>query len=273
MINKLKNNAELICIIPAAGKSSRYDKSNKIFESLEDDEENGLDVLNASILNINTLGVVTKIYVGYDESSKEACDLKDVINNANNDIDAKISSEEELAIGLFKKISFVKGGSTRQETVYKCLQHIKNFKSDNENTWVLVHDAARPCVFPFENLEFINKTIECDTSSIMAIPISDTVKKVDADGKISNTLPRENLWLAQTPQMFKFNILYESLKHCNDKNISVTDDSQALEILGHQCRVHMGKPYNNKITYHSDLPYAKCIYEHMYKSLYEDGED
>jgi len=273
MTNKLKNNAELICIIPAAGKSSRYNKLNKIFESLEDDEENGLDVLNASILNINTLGVVKKIYIGYDDASKESCNFKEVINNTNNDIDENISSEEKLAIGLFKKISFVKGGNSRQETVYKCLQHIKNFKSDNDNTWVLVHDAARPCVFPFENLEFINKTIESDTSSIMAIPISDTIKKVDEESKISYTLPRENLWLAQTPQMFKFNILYESLKHCSENNIAVTDDSQALEVLGHKCIVHMGKPYNNKITYQSDLSYAKCIYEHMYKSLYEDEGD
>ena len=81
MINELKNNAELICIIPAAGKSSRYEKSNKIFESLEDGEENGLDVLNASILNINTLGVVKKIYIGYDDSSKEFAEFKEIINN------------------------------------------------------------------------------------------------------------------------------------------------------------------------------------------------
>ena len=101
MINELKNNAELICIIPAAGKSSRYDKSNKIFEPLEDGEENGLDVLNASILNINTLGVVKKIYIGYDDSSKEFCEFKEIINNADNNIDEAISSEEKLAIGLF----------------------------------------------------------------------------------------------------------------------------------------------------------------------------
>ena len=261
MTTKLKNNAELICVIPAAGKSSRYKTSNKIFQSLEDE----LDVLNASILNINTLGVVRKIYIGYDDSSKEALNFKELVDDAADDKDA--------AYEWFKKISFVKGGTTRQETVYKCLQYIKNLKSDNDNTWVLVHDAARPCVFPFDNLEFINKTIECDTSSIMAIPISDTIKKVNGAFEISQTIPRENLWLAQTPQMFKFNDLYASLKHCSDNKISVTDDSQAIEILGYKCRVHMGKPYNHKITYESEMPYVKVIYEHMYKSLYEDGED
>ena len=266
MINKLKNNAELICIIPAAGKSSRFKKSNKIFESLDDE----LDVLNASILNISTLGVVKKIYIGYDNSSEEACDFKDMVEGIDDNSELTI---DEVANSHFKKFSFVNGGETRQETVYKCLQHIKNFKSDNENTWVLVHDAARPCVFPFDNLEFINKTIECDTSSIMAIPISDTIKKVDSEFKISQTIPRESLWLAQTPQMFKFNILYKSLKHCSDNNISVTDDSQAVELLGYKCRVHMGKPYIHKITYESEMSYAKCIYEHMYKTLYEDGED
>ena len=263
MNDKLKNNAELFCIIPAAGKSTRYKKSNKIFECIEEE----LDILNASVLNINNLGVVKKTFVGYDDSSKEASDFKDIIQS---DLDQNTSLEVKITKKLFKKIELVKGGRTRQDTVFNCMQHIKDNFDNTDDTWVIVHDAARPCIFPYENLEFINKTIECDTSSIMAIPISDTIKKIDGNSTIDKTVPRENLWLAQTPQMFKFNILYDSLKHCDDNNIAVTDDSQALEVLGHKCRIHIGKPYNYKITYESDMAYMKCIYEYMSK-YYEKG--
>ena len=90
MNDKLKNNAELFCIIPAAGKSTRYKKSNKIFECIEEE----LDILNASILNINNLGVVKKTFVGYDDSSKETSDFKDIIQS---DLDQDTSLESKNA--------------------------------------------------------------------------------------------------------------------------------------------------------------------------------
>ena len=67
------------------------------------------------------------------------------------------------------------------------------------------------------------------------------------------------MWLAQTPQMFRFGILFESLKHCIENNIEVTDESQALEILNHECTVIKGKPYNIKITEDIDLIHARCL--------------
>jgi len=88
---------------------------------------------------------------------------------------------------------------------------------------------------------------------------------------VIETVSREGMWVAQTPQMFKFNILYESIKHCIDNDIPVTDESQALEILGHACRVHIGRNYNIKITRNSDMWQAKCISNHLLE--YIDEED
>ena len=67
------------------------------------------------------------------------------------------------------------------------------------------------------------------------------------------------MWLAQTPQMFRFGILYTSLKHCVSNKINVTDESQAIEILGHECAVVRGKPYNIKITEDIDLNHARAL--------------
>ena len=124
-------------------------KSNKIFECIEEE----LDILNASILNINNLGVVKKTFVGYDDSSKETSDFKDIIQS---DLDQDTSLESKNAKKLFKKIKLVKGGRTRQDTVFNCMQHIKDNFDNTNDTWVIIHDAARPCIFPYENLEFIN---------------------------------------------------------------------------------------------------------------------
>ena len=251
MSDKSENNSELICVIPAAGKSSRFKKSNKIFEPIDDDLY-ALLIIASALMGI---GVVNKILVGYDEKSEEIRDFIELIKSSQDD-----SNEDNIA---FEKFDFVKGGNTRQETVNNCLKYIKKINKNRENTWILVHDAARPCLSIYDFLKFINKTIDCNTSSIMAMPISDTIKKVDSDFKISSTVSRENMWVAQTPQMFKFDVLYESLNHCIDNNISVTDESQALEILGHTCRVHIGPPHNIKITHDTDMPLVKCICNHV----------
>ena len=93
----------------------------------------------------------------------------------------------------------------------------------------------------------------------MAIPVSDTIKKADKNNNIIKTISRDEMWLAQTPQMFRFGILYSSLKHCISNKLDVTDESQALEILGHECAVIRGKPYNIKITEDIDLNHARAL--------------
>ncbi len=269
MIKEIKKNTELYAIIPAAGKSTRYKKNNKLFEEI--DEKDGLRVIEPSLFNLASLGVVNKIIVGYDDSQEEFSELISSINKFKGASLQEIDNDDINTPHY--KTEFVKGGMTRQETVFNCLEYVKKIKGNTDKAWILVHDAARPCANLVDFLEFINKTIECNTSSVMGLPISDTIKKVDKDSNLVKTIPRENIWVAQTPQMFKFDIIFKSLKHCIDNKIDITDESQALEILGYNCRMHIGQPHNIKITRKSDLALARCIDNHIANYLYLDEED
>ena len=266
MVDKLIKNAKLVCIVPAAGNSTRFENGNKLFDN--NLTEDGHSVFTETLENL-LLGVVDKVIVGYNEKCEGATQYKEAHSKIVLD---EISSGSEK--NTYSKITFVKGGNSRQSTVFKALEFLEESINDTSELWVMVHDAARPCILSYDILSFINKTIESNTSSIMAMPISDTIKKVDKNFNIMETVSRESMWLAQTPQMFKFNILYESLKHCIDNDMEVTDESQALEISGHSCRVHIGQPYNIKITRNSDMLQAKCISNHLLDYIYEeDFED
>ena len=263
MVDKLIKNAKLVCIVPAAGNSTRFKNGNKLFDN--NLTEDGHSVFTETLENL-LLGVVDQVIVGYDEKCEGANQYKEAHSQIVAD---ELSSKSKK--NTYSKITFVKGGNSRQNTVFKALEYLQGSINDTEELWVMVHDAARPCILSYDILSFINKTIESNTSSIMAMPISDTIKKVDENFNIVETIPRAGMWVAQTPQMFKFNILHESLKHCIDNDVQVTDESQALEILGHPCRVHIGRPYNIKITRNSDMWQAKCISNHLLD--YIDEED
>ena len=144
-----------------------------------------------------------------------------------------------------------------------CFKRIKSYKrlniDDIEDVWIIIHDAARPTIFSYDILDFIENTLKLNKSCIMAIPVNDTIKKVDKNNNIMTTISRDEMWLAQTPQMFRFEILFDSLNNCISNKIHVTDESQALEILNHECTVIKGKPYNIKITEDIDLIHAKCL--------------
>ena len=251
MINRENNNAKLFCIMPAAGKSSRYKKGNKLYDYTL--ENGNSTVIMNTISSFLSVGIVEKIFVGYDDANRKSRAFKDDF--------IELSAHPENSD--FSKVKFLEGGDARQETVFNILKFISDKYSDTDKIWVLVHDAARPCLNGYEILSFINKTLENNRSSIMAIPVSDTIKKVDKNLIISETVSRENIWVAQTPQMFKFDVLFQSLKYCIDMNINVTDESQALEILGHECSVIKGYSHNIKITHDSDIIHGNCIVNHI----------
>ena len=230
-----KKNAKIICIIPAAGESSRFKKGNKLFSNIAESEK----VLSRTIKNFNNLKLIDEIFVGL---------------NPNNN---KSISNQFLD---FKNVTTYNGGDSRQETVFNGLNHIKKLNIDDiEDLWIIIHDAARPTIFSYDILNFIENTLKLNKPCIMAIPITDTIKKVDKNNNIISTIPRNKMWLAQTPQMFRFGILFDSLNNCISNKIHVTDESQALEMLNHECTVVKGKPYNIKITEDIDLTHAKCL--------------
>ena len=235
MIKNSENNIKFMCIIPAAGESSRFKKGNKLFEYIYENE----DVLSRTIKNITDIKDFDEVFVGLNP--------KDI-------------NFPEGYLGNIDNITFYAGGESRQTTVLNGLECIKKLNIDEiDNTWVIIHDAARPTISSQDIIEFVRNVISLDKSSIMAIPVSDTIKKVDKNNNIIKTTSRDEMWLAQTPQMFRFGILYNSLKHCVSNKINVTDESQAIEILGHECAVVRGKPYNIKITEDIDLNHARAL--------------
>ncbi|HXZ50435.1 MAG TPA: 2-C-methyl-D-erythritol 4-phosphate cytidylyltransferase [Burkholderiales bacterium] len=150
------------------------------------------------------------------------------------------------------------GGDTRRDSVYNGL--VAAMAAVDADDWVLVHDAARPCL-PRADLERL--VAECSGDAIggiLALPVADTVKRVTKDEagaqRIAGTVDRAQLWLAQTPQMFRAGLLAQALK---DAKGLVTDEASALESLGLRPRLVLGSRANLKVTYPEDLAIAAGI--------------
>lgn len=146
------------------------------------------------------------------------------------------------------------GGDSRAATVLNALQHLKPDVA--AETWVLVHDAVRPGLTQ-ATLERLLTSLEHDpVGGILAIPLADTLKRADNKQHIARTEPRENLWLAQTPQMFRFGVLREALLASGN---APTDESQAVEAMGLRPKLVTGEARNFKITYPQDLQLAEAL--------------
>jgi 2-C-methyl-D-erythritol 4-phosphate cytidylyltransferase len=148
----------------------------------------------------------------------------------------------------------VTGGAERCHSVLNGLHHLAD-KSD-ENDWVLVHDAARPCVRR-SDIETLIKTLETDTvGGVLGVPVADTMKRVDDGLRITATVEREGLWHACTPQMFRAGMLRAALQQAIDRGCMVTDEASAMELAGYPPRLVQGHRDNIKITVPSDLALA-----------------
>jgi len=146
------------------------------------------------------------------------------------------------------------GGATRGETVRNALAALTDA---GDKDWILVHDAVRPCVDP-DALSRLREEVAHDAvGGLLALPVVGTLKHADAEGRSAATEPREGLWSAQTPQMFRFDVLREAL--ARPESIHYTDEAQAVEALGVTPRLVTGSPTNIKITYPDDLALAMAI--------------
>lgn len=149
------------------------------------------------------------------------------------------------------------GGDTRAESVFNGLTEApKTFPVTYED-WVLVHDAARPLFTQVQLQQLIDEVGDDAVGGLLAAPIADTLKRGDASQCVARTEPRENLWQAQTPQMFRYQMLLDAL----DKNTQaqVTDDASAIEALGLSPRLVHNRDFNFKVTYPQDLALAELI--------------
>lgn len=159
----------------------------------------------------------------------------------------------------------VEGGEERSDSVEQALEYLRMVESLDDDTWVMVHDAARPCVSQAD----INALLEIRSGEsiggILATPVRDTMKRSFSDqcfadqSKISHTESRDNLWHALTPQLFMLGPLKNALEFCKDKFIAVTDEASAFEALGEHPQLVKGGHENIKVTYPSDIQYASFL--------------
>jgi 2-C-methyl-D-erythritol 4-phosphate cytidylyltransferase len=146
------------------------------------------------------------------------------------------------------------GGDTRSATVLNGLLAITQQVSEDD--WILVHDAARPGL-THRLLSHLLTTLENDAvGGLLALPLADTLKRADAQQRVCATVPREDLWQAQTPQMFRYAMLKDALSQfCG----SPTDEAEAIEALGFEPRLVNGELRNLKITYPQDLAVVSAL--------------
>ena len=153
-----------------------------------------------------------------------------------------------------RAVETVTGGAERCHSVLNGLQQLAG-KSE-ENDWVLVHDAARPCVRR-SDIDILISTLETDAvGGVLGVPVADTMKRVDDRLRVTATVEREGLWHACTPQMFRAGMLRAALQQAIDKGCTVTDEASAMELAGYQLRMVQGHRDNIKITVPSDLALA-----------------
>ena len=143
------------------------------------------------------------------------------------------------------------GGATRAESVLNGVLAADIAADD----WLLVHDAARPCLTLAHLQKLISALKDDAVGGLLAVPVADTLKRADAAGRVLRTESREQLWQAQTPQMFRAGLLATALQRCQD----VTDDASAIEALGLQPKLVACEPTNFKVTYPQDLLLAELL--------------
>lgn len=157
----------------------------------------------------------------------------------------------QLAVSKNKKIVVTEGGEARFQSVLNGLRALSGRAADDD--WVLVHDAARPCLG--QNLldRLIARASQHETGAILALPCRDTMKRGNARDEIETTVERAGLWRAQTPQMFRYGPLLAALARAEAENYPVTDEAMAMELRGHTPLLVPGHADNLKLTHKDDL--------------------
>jgi 2-C-methyl-D-erythritol 4-phosphate cytidylyltransferase len=172
-----------------------------------------------------------------------------------------ISADDGLFAELVRpempEIHTLTGGDSRARTVLNGLQYIA--ANDPQADWVLVHDAARPCLSADALARLVDHAGSTGFGAILALPVSDTLKQADDNGRVSSTVDRQNLWSAQTPQLFPLQELLTALGVALQFGPPPTDEAQAMERSGFAVGLVQGSSDNIKITRPEDLAIAEAI--------------
>ena len=165
----------------------------------------------------------------------------------------------ELELSSHDKVITAAGGKERADSVLSALKSLRDRASDSD--WVLVHDAARPCLTSSDIHLLIETLKDDDVGGILALSSHDTLKNVEGRN-ITETIDRSVIWRALTPQMFRYGMLKQALEQA-EGNPAVTDEASALEMQGLQPKIVEGRPDNIKITRPEDLALAQFYMEHQ----------
>ena len=153
----------------------------------------------------------------------------------------------------------IEGGKERCDSVLSGLNILQAHTGIDD--WVLIHDAARPCISKKLIDTLLKKVVRHPVGGILAIPVTETMKKTSPKNAIIQSVAKENMWRAQTPQMFRLNALRGALTDLQQRQVIATDEASAMEFMGMRPLVVKGAEANLKITTPSDLPLAEYFLE------------
>ncbi len=175
------------------------------------------------------------------------------------DITLVISAGDEywpiLDVQLDTPLHVVDGGQERCDSVMNALRFLQD--RVNADDWVMVHDAARPCLRDADLTRLIDTVQAQNTGGLLAVPVRDTMKRaVAGEVRVSSTVDRTDLWHALTPQMFRFSALFAAMQSALDKPHAITDEASAMELAGDTPLLVEGHGDNIKITRPEDLALA-----------------
>jgi 2-C-methyl-D-erythritol 4-phosphate cytidylyltransferase len=168
--------------------------------------------------------------------------------------------------GLEKLTVLRCGGATRAETVRNGLKAMAG--EVDQHDWVLVHDAARPCVSARLLDRLLDELADDAVGGILAAPVADTLKREGEGGRIRETVSRDKLWGAQTPQMFRHGLLLDALDHAGTQ---VTDEASAVEALGLSPKLVESDMTNLKVTWPRDVEVAEWLLSRIVDPLSLEG--
>ncbi|PHS25883.1 MAG: 2-C-methyl-D-erythritol 4-phosphate cytidylyltransferase [Methylophaga sp.] len=163
----------------------------------------------------------------------------------------------QVSVKSDSPIHVVVGGKERADSVYNALTALAKISDDDP--WVLVHDAARPCLRHQDIDHMLATLVNHSVGGVLGISVTDTVKRTDAEHEITATVERQGLWRALTPQMFRLNTLKEALYMAKKQQLVVTDEASAIELSGLKAVMVEGHADNIKITVPEDLALASLF--------------
>jgi 2-C-methyl-D-erythritol 4-phosphate cytidylyltransferase len=143
------------------------------------------------------------------------------------------------------------GGNERQESVLNGLMTLRSALGSDD--WILVHDAARPCLVQCDVFQLAEKLAQHPIGGLLGAPVRDTLKRCSPEGAVQETVSRQNLWHALTPQMFRYRVLLDALHSALSKQQTVTDEASAIELVGRTPLMVPGRADNIKVTMPEDL--------------------